>query len=166
MQVLVLSGPPAAGKSTVGRRVAGTRARCAFIDVDDVRQLVLAGMVAPWDGAEGRRQRRLSAVNACSLAANFVAAGMDVVIADVLNEETLAVYRASLRDLLVVRLEVAYGCARERAMGRPVHLTWDEFAMLHREQESVAGADLWLDTTELAVDDTVGRLLEMWEPAG
>ncbi|MGP3936807.1 hypothetical protein [Nonomuraea sp. KM88] len=37
MQVLVLSGPPAAGKSTVGRRVAGTRARCAFIDVDDVR---------------------------------------------------------------------------------------------------------------------------------
>ncbi|MGP3936806.1 hypothetical protein [Nonomuraea sp. KM88] len=71
---------------------------------------------------------------------------MDVVIADVLNEETLAVYRASLRDLLVVRLEVAYGCARERAMGRPVHLTWDEFAMLHREQESVAGADLWLDS--------------------
>ncbi|TDD08679.1 hypothetical protein E1292_11105 [Nonomuraea deserti] len=166
MRVLVLSGPPAAGKSTLGRRVAGTRARCAFIDVDDVRQLVLAGAVAPWDGAEGRRQRRLSAVNACSLAGNFVAAGMDVVVADVLNEETLAVYRASLRDLLVMRLRVAYACARERAMGRPVHFTWDGFAMLFREQESVAGADLWLDTTELTVNETAGRLLAMWAPVG
>ncbi|TDE42612.1 hypothetical protein E1295_27495 [Nonomuraea mesophila] len=163
-RVLVLSGPPAAGKSTLGRRVASTPDRCAFIDVDDVRQLVLAGMAAPWDGAEGRRQRRLSAVNACGLAGNFVAAGMDVVIADALNEETLAVYRATLRDLLVVRLRVAYECARERAMGRPVHLTWDEFAMLHREQESVAGADLWLDTTELTVEEAAGRLLALWAP--
>ncbi|TDD21927.1 hypothetical protein E1294_13555 [Nonomuraea diastatica] len=156
MRVLVLSGPPAAGKSTLGRRLAGTRARCAFIDVDDVRQLVVAGAVAPWKGAEGRRQRRLSAANACSLAGNFVDAGMDVVVADALNEETLAVYRASL-DLLVVRLRVAYGQARERVVGRPVHLTRDEFAMLHREQEAVAGADLWLDTTDLTADETVGR---------
>ncbi|MEV0827271.1 AAA family ATPase [Nonomuraea rubra] len=162
MRVLVLSGPPAAGKSTLGRRLASTRTRCAFIDVDDVRQLVVAGAAAPWEGAEGRRQRRLSAVNACSLARNFVTAGMDVVVADVLNEETLAVYRASLDGLLVVHLHVAYGRARERAEGRPVHITWDEFAMLHREQRSMAVVDLWLDTTRLTVQETTERLLAAW----
>ncbi|NBE95256.1 hypothetical protein FE391_20415 [Nonomuraea sp. KC401] len=134
--------------------------------MDDVRQLVLAGAVAPWKGAEGRRQRRLSAVNACGLAGNFAAAGMDVVVTDALDEETLAVYRASLEDVLVVRLEVAYECARERAMGRPIHLTWDEFALLHKEQESVAGADLRLDTTDLSVDEAAMSLLAMWAPTG
>jgi hypothetical protein len=165
MRVLVLSGPPAAGKSTVGRRLAGTRARCAFIDGDDVRQLVVAGAVAPWKGAEGRRQRRLSAINAGSLARNFAAAGIDVVIADVLDRETLPVYRASVDDLFVAHLHVAYGRARDRAEGRPVHITWDEFALLHREQEGMEGADLWLDTTELTVEETAGRLLAAWTAA-
>lgn len=162
MRVLVLSGPPAAGKSTLGRRLASTRTRCAFIDVDDVRQLVVAGAAAPWEGAEGRRQRRLSAINAGSLAKNFVTAGIDVVIADVLNDETLPVYRASLDSLLVVHLHVAYGRAHERAKGRPIYITWDEFAMLHREQESLGEVDLWLDTTELAVEQTAERLLAAW----
>ncbi|WP_188189463.1 AAA family ATPase [Nonomuraea sp. SYSU D8015] len=162
MRVLVLSGPPAAGKSTLGRRLAGTRTRCAFIDVDDVRQLVVAGAAAPWEGTEGRRQRRLSAINASSLAKNFVTAGIDVVIADVLNGETLPVYRASLDSLLVVHLHVAYGKARDRAVGRPVYITWNEFAMLHQEQESMAGVDLWLDTTELTVEATAERLLAVW----
>ena len=165
MRVLVLSGPPAVGKSTLGRLLAGTRARCAFIDVDDVRQLVVAGAVAPWEGVEGRRQRRLSAINAGSLAGNFTAAGIDVVIADVLNEETHAVYRASLDELLVVHLHVDAERARDRARGRPVHLTWDEFDMLHREQETVNGADLWLDTTELTIQETVERLLAAWAAA-
>ncbi|SDL46937.1 hypothetical protein SAMN05421874_12235 [Nonomuraea maritima] len=123
---------------------------------------MVAGAAAPWDGAEGRRQRRLSAVNASSLARNFVAAGMDVVIADVLNGETLPVYRVSLDSLLVVHLHVAYGHARDRATGRPVYLTSDEFAMLHREQELTSGVDLWLDTTELSVEETAERLLATW----
>ncbi|PZG15176.1 hypothetical protein [Nonomuraea aridisoli] len=161
-RVLVLSGPPAAGKSTLGRRLAGMRDRCAFIDVDDVRQLVVAGAAAPWEGAEGRRQRRLSAVNAGSLAKNFVAAEMDVVIADVVNEETLAVYRGALDGLVVVHLHVAYGRARARALGRPIHLTWDEFELLHREQEAVTGVDLWLDTTGLSVEETAERVLGLW----
>ncbi|MEU6720176.1 AAA family ATPase [Nonomuraea sp. NPDC046802] len=162
MRVLVLSGPPAAGKSTLGRRLAGTRARCAFVDVDDVRQLVVAGAAAPWEGTEGKRQRRLSAINASSLAKNFATAKMDVVIADVLNAETLAVYRASLDSLLVVHLHVAYERARDRALGRPIYITWNEFKMLHQEQESTARVDLWLDTTELTVEETAGRVLVAW----
>ncbi|SEH02715.1 shikimate kinase [Nonomuraea solani] len=165
MRVLVLSGPPAVGKSTLGRLVAAGRpGRCAFIDVDDVRQLVVSGMVAPWKGEEGRRQRWLSAVNACGLARNFVAAGIDVVIADVLDAETLSVYRELLERRLVVRLDVAFERARERAERRPVYLSWEEFAMLHREQEAVDGADVRVDTTGLSVEETAARVVAVWKP--
>jgi hypothetical protein len=68
----------------VRRLVASARRRCAFIDVDDVRQLVVTGAAAPWKGTEGRVQQRLGAMNACALAINFVNAGFDVVIVDVL----------------------------------------------------------------------------------
>ncbi|MFI7616216.1 AAA family ATPase [Nonomuraea terrae] len=166
MRILALTGPPAAGKSTVGRRLASARPRCAFVDVDDVRQLVIAGAAAPWEGAEGRRQRRLGALNAASLARNFAEAAIDVVIADVLNADTLGVYRAALADLLVVHLHASYERARERALTRPVHLTWDEFALLHREQEAMSGADAYLDTTDLTLRETVGRVLALWGACG
>lgn len=71
-------------------------------------------------------------------------------------------YRAALDSVLVVHLHVAFGHARARAVGRPVYITWNEFAMLHQEQESMAGADLWLDTTELTIEETAARLLAAW----
>jgi dephospho-CoA kinase len=56
MRALVLTGPPAAGKSTIGRLAAQDRPRAAFIDIDDVRHLVVSGHAAPWEGEEGRRR--------------------------------------------------------------------------------------------------------------
>jgi hypothetical protein len=50
---LVLTGGPAVGKSTTANLFARRRPRAAVVDVDDVRQLVVSGAAAPWDGAEG-----------------------------------------------------------------------------------------------------------------
>ncbi len=54
--ILVLTGGPAVGKSTTASLVARQCARAAVIDVDDVRQFVVSGAAAPWDGAEGLAQ--------------------------------------------------------------------------------------------------------------
>jgi len=75
MRPIVLSGGPAAGKSTCGRMLAESRARAAFIDVDNIRQLVVSGDATLWSGAEGERQHRLAAVNTAALARNFAHAG-------------------------------------------------------------------------------------------
>jgi len=93
---LVLTGGPAAGKSTTGRALAQSSARAAFVDVDDVRQLVVSGGATVWEGPEGGRQWDLAARNACALAANFSAAGFDVVVADVLDRTTAAAELALL----------------------------------------------------------------------
>jgi hypothetical protein len=74
---LVLTGGPAAGKSTTAHALAARRTRCAVVDVDDVRQLVVSGAAAPWEGLEGREQQRLGVTNACGLARNFLAPDSD-----------------------------------------------------------------------------------------
>ena len=92
---LILTGGPAVGKSVTARALAAGRPRCAFIDVDDVRQFVVTGAAAPWEGEEGREQQRLGVTNACGLARNFLAMGIEVVVADVLTPETCDLYDGS-----------------------------------------------------------------------
>ncbi|WP_433434773.1 hypothetical protein [Nonomuraea sp. CA-141351] len=108
VRALVLTGPPAVGKSTIGRLVAQGRPCAALIDIDDVRHLVVSGHTAPWNGLEGLRQQRLGVLNGCALARNFLDDDIDVVIVDVLTDSTAELYRASLPDMLILKLEVDF----------------------------------------------------------
>ena len=163
---LVLTGAAAAGKSTCARALADRVPRAACIDVDDIRQLVRSGAAAPWEGHEGRAQLRLGATNACALGRGFRAAGFDVVIADVVTPETAAVYRAELSDALLVRLAVSFEEAQRRAATRPVHLTDDEFAWVHRlDAESPPVADVVLQVDGWTVAQQVAALAELWQGA-
>jgi len=143
---LVLSGGPAVGKTTTARHLAEALPRAAFIDVDDLRQLVVAGHEA-W-GVEGDAQRALGAVNACALARRFTAAGFDVAIADVVTPATAQVYRQQLSGCLLVHLTVTPAEAHRRAATRQVWLTEEEFDHLHRvDTENPPPADHHLDVT-------------------
>lgn len=98
-------------------------------------------------------------------ARSFLAAGIEVVIADVLTPQTLQRYRDQLNGVLVVQLSVGYDEALRRAETRPVHLTWTEFAALHEEQRSLAGFDVRIDVDDDAVEVTVDRLEAIWSGA-
>lgn len=128
---LVLCGPPAVGKSVTGRSLALSRPRCALIDVDDVRHLVLSGAAAPWEGEEGLRQQRLGVLNACAVAANFLRVGVEVVVVDVATPDTVTLYREHLPECVVVRLAVSLSEALRRASSRRVWLTDEEFRLLY-----------------------------------
>ncbi len=162
MRVLVLTGPPAVGKTTVGRLVAAARARCAMVDIDDVRHLIVSGHAAPWDGAEGLVQQDLGVRNGCTLAANFAARGVDAVLVDVLDDATAARYRELLDDPLIVQLTVCREEALRRARTRTVHLTWAEFGQLHEQQHQFTGAEFRIDTTHLSTEETAARLVSLW----
>lgn len=160
---LVLTGGPAVGKTTTARRVAGGQARAATIDVDDLRQLVVAGAAAPWDGPEGMAQHRLGVHNACGLARRFTAHGFEVIISDVLTPDTLPIYRQHLPDCLVVRLYVTRPEALRRAHTRPAYLTDAEFNDLHtRDSEDPPAADHHLDVTTLTIADQAATVAAMW----
>lgn len=161
---LVLTGAPAVGKSTTARELAGRRPRAAVVDVDDVRQLVVAGHAAPWQGEEGLAQQRLGVENACGLAVRFAERGVEVLLADVLTSTTTPLYRALLPGCLVVRLSVTSAEARRRAALRPVLLTADEFASLHADdRDDPPPADHHLDVTDLDVAAQVCAVDRLWQ---
>lgn len=160
---LVLTGGPAVGKSVTARALAGGRARCAVVEVDDVRQLVVSGAAAPWEGEEGRGQQKLGVINACSLARNFLDAGIEVVVADVLMPETSGLYRRELPGCLIVHLKIGLPEARRRAASRKVWLTDHEFQMLHAaDAANPPDADHHLQVDTLDVQHQVEAVADLW----
>ncbi|QGN34112.1 hypothetical protein [Microlunatus sp. Gsoil 973] len=159
---LLLTGGPAVGKTATARALAESTVRCAYIDVDDVRQLVKSGHAAPWDGAEGRAQHRLGVRNAAALAANLRADGFDVTMSDVIDAELLRLYRDLVPDVAVIRLVITVEMARARARTRRVHLTDQEFESLHRQQLAPLDTDSDLDVSGLTLHAQIAAVRAAW----
>ncbi|HET7660464.1 MAG TPA: hypothetical protein VFK66_08750 [Oryzihumus sp.] len=161
--VLVLTGGPAAGKSATGLALSDSTPRCAFIDVDDIRQLVRNGGAAPWDGEEGLRQQELGVRNACALAQSFTQHGFAAIVADVLTPETARLYRRLLPDVVLVHLTLAREEARRRASMRRVYLTPEEFEALHEVQvDDPPTVDVSLEVTAMTPAEQVEAVRDLW----
>lgn len=163
---LVLTGGPAVGKSVTGRALADARPRAAFIDVDDVRQLVVAGGVPPWRGAEGSAQQALGVLNAASMARRFRDAGFDVVVVDVVTPRTALLYRRELAGCVLVHLVATFEEATRRAATRPSWLTSEELRALHdRDRASPPAVDHRLEVTAMTLDQQVAAAEAIWATA-
>lgn len=163
LRPLVLTGGPAMGKTTTGRLLAEGRAQAAFIDVDDVRQLVVAGADAPWRSPRGTAQAALAAENACGLAQRFLAQDFDVVIVDVLTPATAEIYRRELPTCLILHLRAGLAEAHRRAATRKVWLTEEEFDLLHRRDLAMPpDADARIEVAGLTVEQQVATLADLW----
>jgi chloramphenicol 3-O-phosphotransferase len=107
--VLILSGPPGAGKTTVALALADRYDRVAHIEVEGLRDLITAtGRVKPGSAgrhAEDLHQQRLARLNAVSLTLNFLAERIGVI----------------LEDVLIDTANVAFYVERLRPAGVPLH---------------------------------------------
>lgn len=97
--VLILSGTPGAGKTTVSQLVAERLERSAVIRGDDVALMIVNGSVSPAGepAAEAERQLLMRAQNISMLANNFSAAGFCPILDHVVPNRR--VLRAMLRWL-------------------------------------------------------------------
>ncbi len=158
--ILLLTGPPAAGKSTLGALIAKRLQRCAVIDVDWLRVMVAQPHIAPWLGEEGMVQLRLGAKNACMLAHNFVAEGYDVVILDVLTDETATLYQTHLAPLphQIVLLLPSLEESLQRNQRRGQWLTDDEVRLLYAWEQELRVYDRKIDNSNLSADELAVEL--------
>jgi hypothetical protein len=110
------SGGPAVGKTTTARALAETTEQCAYIDVDDVSQMIKNDGVAPWQGAEGRVQHVLRVRNAAALVAHFTDAGINVILSDVITQDLLNLYRDLVPELVAIGWPATF---RPHGRGQP-----------------------------------------------
>lgn len=158
--MLILTGPTASGKNTVGNLLARQRQRCAVIDFDLVRAMFVQPHAPPWFGEEGKAQQLLGVKQVCGLAAAFAENGWEVVILDVLSEETARVYRQLLSryNPKIVQLLPDFSELNRRFCERGACLTEVEFATVYREQNIFANYDLRIDNTDTVPEKVVEML--------
>jgi len=162
-RMFILTGPPGAGKNTIAALYAGLVDRCAVIDVDMLRWIVVKPHVAPWGGEEGRKQHFLGVRNACAIAKNLAGEGFDVLILDVVSDEHADFYKSNLASTSpkIIRLMPSYEEVVKRNHTRvSAVLKPDEIDFLYQMQVKLRTFDHSIDNTQIPPAEIASRLLE------
>jgi adenylate kinase family enzyme len=162
--VLVISGIPGAGKSTISSLIARRLSRSVHIEAEVLHRFIVEGSVWP-DGEpheEAMRQLRLRGRNVALLADSFFEAGFTPVIDDVVIGTRLAELRSDLRNrpLLFVLLLPRLDVVRERNRQRPnkdVFEVWRHLDAVARAETPRIG--LRLDTSDQTAEESAEEIL-------
>lgn len=173
--LIVISGPAAAGKTTVGREIATRRPHAIHIDGDFIQGLVVNGSITmdipPPPGALDQLRLRLLA--ALTIANLYRDAGFDAIISDnIFEEEAHRFIQSGIsshpsRLIHFVMLDPSVEAIWDRYNQRPgggytATLTPE---VLKDAVERTARVGLWLDTSHLTATETAERVLENLDQA-
>jgi chloramphenicol 3-O-phosphotransferase len=168
-QIVIISGPPGAGKSSVARALCERYDRTVHIETDQFFAAIRMGLISPWK-AESDRQNHMVSRAAARAASAYAEELFGVFIDGVIGPHVLPEY---LRELTATSLPVhfvlvapsldaivARGTAREDTIRVPPNLLRRGYETF-REWGSFAGATI--DNTSLTAEQTADLVMEACE---
>lgn len=170
--IVVIVGPPAVGKSTTSRALAAEFPKSVHIPVDDLRMMVVSGLVLPsesWSD-ELTAQLRIARSNATHMALTYRRAGYAVMIDDFWDPNHEADYAALTTQPQVHKIvlfphqEAAHHRNSDRSGDSPARAYIDEGIRIVYQQLSGVIQGLtevgWVvvDTTDMSVREVVAAI--------
>jgi len=173
--IYMIVGPPAVGKSTTSRALASHFPKSIHIPVDDIRMMVVSGLMLPsavWSD-ELAQQISLARASVTQMALIYQKAGFTVVIDDFWDANHATDYQTLLHDGQSIHKIVLYPTQAEahqrnliRSGDSPARPYIDEGIRIVYQQLAPALPQLvqagWLvvDTTNMSIDEAVKHIIQ------
>jgi predicted kinase len=161
-RLVLLGGPAGAGKSTLAAGWCATRGRAVLVELDDIRDLIVAGRADPQVQDAIQAEQYEDSVHACcALARVFVEAGYDTVITDPFDPPAYRRYWSPVlsgvaHDIVIVLPTLDETLSRSRARAKRVQERHS------RNQHAAAHGwppELRIDTTGLSIEESLAALV-------
>ena len=159
MPLVLVTGTPGVGKSTVAGLVAARLPVAAHVKADALHRLIVSGGEWPSTGSQRAQELHLLRTrNALALAANFRSEGIVPIVDEVLDLPGHAQLVEEAGPTHVFALTAGWDTVLVRDANRRKHT-----AALYRDTEAqirrVLGGATWIDTTDLEPDEVASRIL-------
>ena len=165
--VWIISGVPAAGKTTTAKSLAKTFDKAAVINRDDLQAQVISGSVWP-DGkptSEANLQIEMNVRNQCALANSYLSSGFTPVCEDVVSRAQLEIYQDLLdsKNIYLITLNPPYEVVIERDKYRKTQEQFnnpERCKLLYEFIKTACGYGLWFDNSQMTVGQSVKHILD------
>lgn len=169
--VILVSGLPASGKTSVSQRLAKTFQKGFHLQVDQLRSMVVRGGISPDTATEWNdqleNQFRLERAAASVLASTYAEAGFSVIVDDVaVPANVLSHYEHLARQLPMLKFLLFPSITETKRRLNERRHEFDEvftnrLSMLHLHLESIDKSE-WdvLDTSDWTIDETVQTIID------